>query len=543
MPASRPAGSAVTQGCGGSSAGRPGVTPETPVMSTAPAGWDPCRRPLHALLQLVDALMLGFNDARQQMHHLPWPRTPEDHNRWADAVDVIAAEYRTLRVAFTQSDAAPQYTAATAADAALAELVGFGLGASEDIVRRAEGLLTSLGWHNPGTNFDQSSLGRHGGDARKSEEWTYQTYRDVNRNLLAVLSRTGVAVPPHVRQRVTDAQRAEGLRGTAVTHQTLLGWIADAKRAFDPPPAPPTPPGTRLVFDQDRYPFLVHDATGGRVPVSGDGWAGSGPVPDWADWVPPDWPFEWWPLAAAPELVRQFIGLVDVYAGLEHMPPAGPRSTGAACRAGRMLARRLVPLPAGETFDSVYPPSGDARAAWLTVRDALLAWCASAGGGTRAGGALSLDTSASDVANPALVVNTGRPADAAASLEVPPPLGTGVSAGRTDEATPPDGPTGDGRTVWFNGRCAILKPVPYRVVAFMWARASAGFDDLAAHVNENRAAEVPTDATFSTWANRANNALKSLSVPWRLSVNKVGRHMIRTTDGRLSRPISRVKAP
>ncbi len=131
----------------------------------------------------------------------------------------------------------------------------------------------------------------------------------------------------------------------------------------------PAPPGTRFVVGEDNYPFLEHIATGERVLVSGDGWASSGPVPPWATWLPPNWAFEWWPLGVTPEHVREFVGLVDVYADSKHMPPD-------ACRAGRMLAHFLIgpTLPASKPFSSIYPPSDDPRTAWRTVRDDLLAW-------------------------------------------------------------------------------------------------------------------------------------------------------------------------
>ena len=107
----------------------------------------------------------------------------------------------------------------------------------------------------------------------------------------------------------------------------------------------------------------------------------------------------------------------------------------------------------------------------------------------------------------------------------------------------PDGPAGDGAIVWYGGKSVALPPTLYRVAEFMWGREWAAFDALAEYVNENRSVEVLTDAAFSTWANRVNNALRPLSLPWRLSINRSSRRVVKAVNESLSRTFSPPKAP
>ena len=99
-------------------------------------------------------------------------------------------------------------------------------------------------------------------------------------------------------------------------------------------------------------------------------------------------------------------------------------------------------------------------------------------------------------------------------------------------ASHPDGPAVDGRTVRFGGHSVTLDPVPWRVAAFMWSRTTAGFDELAAYVNENRSVSAPADSNFHTWATRTNDALRDLKLPWRLSADTLNRIMTRPPAGR-----------
>ena len=88
-----------------------------------------------------------------------------------------------------------------------------------------------------------------------------------------------------------------------------------------------------------------------------------------------------------------------------------------------------------------------------------------------------------------------------------------------------DGPAADGRTFHYQGKSAILKPVPFRVAAFMWGRESAPLCDLARHVNENRA-EDTAPATFGPWATRTNAELAPLGMREKLSVDRLNGVML-----------------
>ncbi len=87
-----------------------------------------------------------------------------------------------------------------------------------------------------------------------------------------------------------------------------------------------------------------------------------------------------------------------------------------------------------------------------------------------------------------------------------------------------NGPGADHSVRW-NGRVVKLNGVQFRVVSYMWPRDVAGFEELAAHVNEHRKHATPTPETFKTWVCRGNTALQPLGLPRRLRADTVNRKM------------------
>jgi hypothetical protein len=90
-------------------------------------------------------------------------------------------------------------------------------------------------------------------------------------------------------------------------------------------------------------------------------------------------------------------------------------------------------------------------------------------------------------------------------------------------ATPthPDGVEG-GCWLWWQGtRHAIAKGNVYKLVAHMWDRESAPYGDLVGPVFES--AVLPQ--TVRSYANKANNYLAPIGVPWRLSTDSVTGHV------------------
>jgi hypothetical protein len=91
-----------------------------------------------------------------------------------------------------------------------------------------------------------------------------------------------------------------------------------------------------------------------------------------------------------------------------------------------------------------------------------------------------------------------------------------------NDAPPPAEPTlADGRYLWWQGeRHDCPTGVVYRLIDFMWPREAASYGSLTSGVVWDT--EVLT-ATITSAAHKANLALASLDVPWRLSANSRGR--------------------
>jgi hypothetical protein len=107
---------------------------------------------------------------------------------------------------------------------------------------------------------------------------------------------------------------------------------------------------------------------------------------------------------------------------------------------------------------------------------------------------------------------SGLPAD--------PNLPTPVEAGRYENDVPhADGPEG-GRWVWWNNkRHDVPEGNVYRMIAYMWGRDSATFDDLVGPVFDD-----PVEPqTIRSCANKVKNALLLTGVPWRLKTDAVNR--------------------
>ncbi len=87
------------------------------------------------------------------------------------------------------------------------------------------------------------------------------------------------------------------------------------------------------------------------------------------------------------------------------------------------------------------------------------------------------------------------------------------------EKTHPDGPEG-GRWVWWNNqRHGVPEGNVYRMIAYMWDRDSASYDDLIGPVFDD-----PVDPqTIRSCANKVKNALLPTGVPWRLKTDSVNR--------------------
>jgi hypothetical protein len=121
-------------------------------------------------------------------------------------------------------------------------------------------------------------------------------------------------------------------------------------------------------------------------------------------------------------------------------------------------------------------------------------------------------------------------------VQVPPPTNL-EDGGRaenlpeptTQERLHPDGPEG-GRWIWWqNKRYDVPKGNVYRIIAYMWNRDSASYDELEnATVFESSVAPQ----TVRSYANKVNNALPP-GIPWRLSANSTNRQLtkVSTAEG------------
>lgn len=85
----------------------------------------------------------------------------------------------------------------------------------------------------------------------------------------------------------------------------------------------------------------------------------------------------------------------------------------------------------------------------------------------------------------------------------------------------PDGPEG-GRWVWWkNQRLDVPQGNVYRMIAYMWHRNSASYDDLVGPVFDNSV----DPQTVRSLANKVKNALKRIGVPWRLKTDSTNRYI------------------
>jgi hypothetical protein len=224
-------------------------------MSDPFARWEPDRNAVHRLIQLLDVLAIAFNRFRQLSFQLPEPDTSAD---WQVALDRLRHDYSEIvRAVCPREDTAPQYTALTLADEAVAELVRAGVRDQEAVVRRAQQLFTALGWCSP----------RPAPHSPHCETWKafngegelLTDYLAVRPALLAALARTGQTVPRSIRRRDAEAFKPLVYDGEQpIPNSVLLGWVAE------------TEPASNL------YPSGQSDALRGVVGDSGtaDGIAG-----------------------------------------------------------------------------------------------------------------------------------------------------------------------------------------------------------------------------------------------------------------------------
>src|SRR5262249_37548642 len=84
----------------------------------------------------------------------------------------------------------------------------------------------------------------------------------------------------------------------------------------------------------------------------------------------------------------------------------------------------------------------------------------------------------------------------------------------------PDGPNG-GRWLWHqNARYTIPQGNIYRLLAYMWDRDSASYDELYSKVFDS----AVKPQTIRSYANKANSALP-LGFPWRFSTDSESRQL------------------
>jgi hypothetical protein len=97
-------------------------------------------------------------------------------------------------------------------------------------------------------------------------------------------------------------------------------------------------------------------------------------------------------------------------------------------------------------------------------------------------------------------------------------------------ATPPDGPAG-GCWLWFHGkRYGVPKGVVYKLLAHMWVRESARYDDLMG--TGMPVWDDPVEPqTVRSKVSEANKVLKVAGVPWRLSADSASRHVTKAVPG------------
>ncbi|MFO0824466.1 MAG: hypothetical protein U0792_15340 [Gemmataceae bacterium] len=89
----------------------------------------------------------------------------------------------------------------------------------------------------------------------------------------------------------------------------------------------------------------------------------------------------------------------------------------------------------------------------------------------------------------------------------------------------PDGPDG-GRWVWWKGkRHDVPKGVVFRLIEYMWGRDSAPYATLMDEIvwDSNVAPQ-----TVRARVSEANNNLKRIGIPWKLTADTVSRHVTKT---------------
>ena len=112
----------------------------------------------------------------------------------------------------------------------------------------------------------------------------------------------------------------------------------------------------------------------------------------------------------------------------------------------------------------------------------------------------------------------------------PPPAGAHALDGADHRQEEPhtDGPDG-GRWLWWkNRRHDVPRGTVYRLLAYMWGRDSANYDDLFdAEVFDT----VVQPQTVRSYANKANTALPT-GFPWRLSADSETRQLTKVPTAR-----------
>jgi hypothetical protein len=109
--------------------------------------------------------------------------------------------------------------------------------------------------------------------------------------------------------------------------------------------------------------------------------------------------------------------------------------------------------------------------------------------------------------------------------KTPSPASTNVPTDLQEPPAHPDGVEG-GCWIWWRGqRHDIPKGNGYKLLAFMWARDSVAYDDLIGPVFDD-----PVEPqTIRSLANKANNAMRKVGIPWKFSTDSTTRHITKAT--------------
>ncbi len=208
--------------------------------------WPGGGRPLHGLIQLVDALAAGWHCYRRSADLLPEPGNGREAAGRAADCGRLYRRYRDLAAAAC-GPSIPAAAALAASEPAARDLECRGAGEHRPAVERASlllGVLLTAGAETgPGA----------GGDV---EGGLRAEYREVRGQLLAAAAAAGQAVPPSVGVRWEEATRPDAPWDGSVTHAGLVRRIAEAATAWpalvteaecgpDPTPATPAPAGDK----------------------------------------------------------------------------------------------------------------------------------------------------------------------------------------------------------------------------------------------------------------------------------------------------------